>query len=548
MKKKILFVNEYSTALSGFGTYGKEVLSRLYSSGKFEIAEFAIGATTEDVITNRPRWKTYPNNVREGDARHNDFHRSRNNVFGEWRFNRIALDFQPDIVFDIRDPWCFTFEGISPLRKFYHWCIMPTVDSEPQREQWLEMFEKADSVFTYSDWGGDVLNRQTCGKVKYIGTASPGVNLNTLKPVADKKEHRKLHGIEDDAIIFGTVMRNQVRKLYPDLFHAFRIFIDKYPELAKKAYLYCHVSYPDGAGWDIPYWLKYFNVEDKVLFSYFCSVKQLPFYGKFQDSRTYSPWSNAATGTMPNVSFGYNEQQMADMYNLFDAYVQYAICEGFGMPMAEAAACGIPIMAIDYSAMHDVVEKTKGFPLKVERMFIEHGTGALRAYPDNEFCADTMARFISLSAASKKLYSDNSRKAAERYFDWNKTGDKLIEHFDSIELTGTQGQWRKTPPSFYEVPTSIPNGMSNKGFINWLYNNVLDEPSQVNSVEALGLLRDLNLGYAIEDGRARNVSRQDMFELFYNIAQNKQLCEKIRGGVVKAPMTDYIQCAHLFGE
>ena len=47
-KKRILFVTESHKLASGFGTYGKEVISRIHKSGKYEIAEFACYASPRD--------------------------------------------------------------------------------------------------------------------------------------------------------------------------------------------------------------------------------------------------------------------------------------------------------------------------------------------------------------------------------------------------------------------------------------------------------------------------------------------------------------------
>jgi hypothetical protein len=57
------------------------------------------------------------------------------------------------------------YQERSPFRPFYHWAIMPTVDAAPQDEQWVATFLNADSVFTYSDWGMDVLRAQTGGRI-----------------------------------------------------------------------------------------------------------------------------------------------------------------------------------------------------------------------------------------------------------------------------------------------------------------------------------------------------------------------------------------------
>ena len=56
-------------------------------------------------------------------------------------------------------------------------------------------------------------------------------------------------GINPEWKVIGTVMRNQRRKLFPELFEAFGKYLKKTQD--KNTYLYCHTSYPDN-GWDLP--------------------------------------------------------------------------------------------------------------------------------------------------------------------------------------------------------------------------------------------------------------------------------------------------------
>ena len=100
-------------------------------------------------------------------------------------------------------------------------------------------------------------------------------------PVADKNAHKLAMGIDPEYKVIGTVMRNQRRKLYPDLFEAFKIFLDKSEN--KKYYLYCHTSYPD-LGWDIPELLHQYELASNVLFTYICPETKKPFV-----STTFKP-------------------------------------------------------------------------------------------------------------------------------------------------------------------------------------------------------------------------------------------------------------------
>ena len=148
---------------------------------------------------------------------------SPENQFGRWRFDRVLLDFKPDIVIDVRDYWMSFFQGTSPLRRNFQWFIMPTIDSSPQKEEWLDTYINADKVFTYSDWGRNVLEQQACGAIKFAETASPGVNLEDFKIENNVKDIKMALGLQPDAIVIGTIMRNQKRKLYPELIKVFEL-------------------------------------------------------------------------------------------------------------------------------------------------------------------------------------------------------------------------------------------------------------------------------------------------------------------------------------
>ena len=119
------------------------------------------------------------------------------------------LDFQPDILMDIRDWWMIEFQQRSPFRDFFHWAIMPTVDALPQANQWINTFATADSVFAYSEFGRDVMLHQ-CKNMNFIDIASPSASQN-FQPVSNKQQHKLDMGVSPESLIIGTVMRNQIR-------------------------------------------------------------------------------------------------------------------------------------------------------------------------------------------------------------------------------------------------------------------------------------------------------------------------------------------------
>jgi len=151
-KRKILFIGEASFVATGFGTYWHEVIKRLHAIGDFEIAELGSYAKQGDPKIQAVPWKFYPVEPDQKDAEANKIFKSRpTNQFGEWNFDRVCLDWQPDMVVGIRDWWMDEFVLRSPLRHNFKFIWMPTIDGEPQKEIWLDSYKQCDGILTYSE-------------------------------------------------------------------------------------------------------------------------------------------------------------------------------------------------------------------------------------------------------------------------------------------------------------------------------------------------------------------------------------------------------------
>jgi glycosyltransferase involved in cell wall biosynthesis len=327
-KLRILMCSEASFINSGFGKYAYEFLSRLHKTGKYEIAEFASYGFVNDPRDKNIDWRYYANAVRENDPRYKEYMSRTDNQFGRWRFEKVLLDFKCDLVIDVRDYWMTHYQPVSPLRSYFHHILMPTVDSAPQQEEWIDTFLSADAVFTYSDWGAEVLKEQSNGAIKYIDTTTPGVNLDVFY-MKDRKQLREKFKIDPDSFIFGSVMRNQKRKLIPELFSTLKQLLSNLSQQnnSQKVYLYMHTTYPD-MGWDIPELLNQYKVANNVLFSYLCKQCGHVECSTFSGPQKICSKCLNKSSAFPSVSQGVSEEQLSDIYNLFDLYVQYAICLG----------------------------------------------------------------------------------------------------------------------------------------------------------------------------------------------------------------------------
>ena len=175
----------------------------------------------------------------------------------------------------------------------------------------------------------------------------------------------------------------------------------------------------------------------------------------------------------------------------FDLYIQYANSEGFGLPQVEAAACGVPVMSVDYSAMSSVVRKLGGTPLKPKALYNELETGCDRAVPDNDYTAKKIQEFFEMTEKEKESLSKNTRLNFEKYYQWDKTAKKWEDYFDSVEVKPFEETWLS--PMRRHMPKKVDSqNMSNSQYARHLIVDVLGEPEKLNTYFESRLIRDLN--------------------------------------------------------
>ena len=149
------------------------------------------------------------------------------------------------------------------------------------------------------------------------------VDTNVYQP-GDKAEARAGWGIPESAFVVGMVAMNKVaagidRKRFFEQIGAFAKLRARHDDAL--LYLHSHVMAPDGL--DLREILAYWGVPpEAVMFT---------------------------SGLV--LTSGAHPQQMADLYRSFDVLTGVTGGEGAGVPLLEAAACGTPTLAGDWTAM-----------------------------------------------------------------------------------------------------------------------------------------------------------------------------------------------------
>lgn len=484
-KPKVLVCSEFSQLASGYAVYTKELMTGLHNRG-IEVAELASFCRPSDPRISNCPWKVYPVQPDPDDAKGNEIYNSSHyNAFGKHMFEDICLHFKPSHILEPRDVWNFCHEFTSPLRPYYAYIIMPAIDSDVQHKVWLELYSKADGVMGYTDWAIELLRNKGLTNLYYTVTPVPSQEFH---PLENKKELKKALGLGDIRII-GTVMRNQGRKLFPQLFRAFRRYLDISGR--NDTYLYCHTSYPDT--WELDELLIEHNIGHRVLFTYQCAkcgfVETSFFKGPIGACINCGDKSGSR---IPNTVVPITQFTLNQIYNLFDLYVQYASLEGLGLPLTEACACSIPVMAVNYSGQAEACSKAGGFLIDVKDYYIEPGTCRRFAIPDEDHFISLLDKFFTMPEENRRRIGDLGRIMYGL-----RSNDTLTDSWiRAIANTQPKLAW-DAPARNYNLPADYPKGLNSAQFARWIILAVLQEPSLVGDYMEARMVRDLETGFGL---------------------------------------------------
>lgn len=531
-KKRVLFLSEAAYLNTGYAKYSKEVMSRLHSTGKYDVAELSIYGSSDDPRRSTIPWKSYPNMPDMSNEQEVSIYNSNPvNQFGAWRFERACLDFEPDIVLSIRDFWMDSFIYHSPYRRIFSWAWMPTVDANPQNQEWIDMFSDSDYILTYSDWAKTILEQQGGNSINTIGVASPSAS-SCFVPM-DKNAVRTSLNLRNDINIIGTVMRNQRRKLFPALLEAFGKYIKQ--SGCAKTYLYLHTGYPD-AGWNIAELMHDNEISSRVIMTYVCENCRHVEASFFRDAKKVCSACNNYASTPASVGNGVSDEDLAKIYNSFDLYVQCANSEGFGLPQVEAAACGTPIACTNYSAMEDVVNKLCAYPISYSS-YKELETGCNRAVPDTDSMINIFTEFFNQSKEYRDQRSRDTRSGFEKNYSWDKTAEEWMKAIDGCEYAN----WKQSANIIAPQQVNI-NEPSNYNFMSQVINSFVYYKPHKNSHFCRTMLSDLHRGFSKSswDGfyisefspysanKPRPITREIIIKIFESRLHNNNVWEDAR--------------------
>jgi len=445
-RKKILCMTDSPKLHTGFAGVGREVMTHLQRTGKYEIK--CIGwfhqETNEEVI--------YPIILTERDEKGRI---TQEDKYGHKSFNKIVDEFKPDLVWTLGDHWMVDHVARVHNRKTFKWVMYCPIDGHPSPSKWKTTFDNADVLVAYGKYGMDVMkHRSPTANIRYI---YHGVDSEAFHPISEEDKSvvkKSVIGVELDKTIIGIVARNQPRKAFDKLFEAYfyilnglymrcedckKITVFPFDVIKKEAFrvktckhcagnnlkqgekrddvrLYIHGAVQD-CGWDLTDLQHDFNLSGKIL-----------------------------VNPSLRIGVGVSEFTLNGIYNAFDIFTLPTRGEGFGLPVLEAMSAGVPVVTTDYSAHPEWCEGA-GILIPPATLEAEPLTNIRRAIIDVDLYVTGLMRLIEDKDLRKKLGNIGREKALT--MDWSiicSQWEKLIDEIiypDGVEGLVTDAKQMK---------------------------------------------------------------------------------------------------------
>lgn len=296
---------------SGLGRIARDLANGISKMPEFRVSTFGRGGRCSAKLP----WPQYVFGPQDG--------------WGEPLLEECWRDFagrEPGVLFTIFDPsrlrWLVSKDNLPDglvsfldSAPFQRWAYMPVDSTGPNNRLTgivADTIGRFDRVLAYSLWGKQVIERSIGRDVEW----SPhGINLDVFQPRDKAAARAELKFGEQDTVV-GMVATNQVRKDWGLAFCAVAELRKKRPNLK----FWCHIDTMN-RHWNLHALIGDYGLQDAVQIT---TTRQ------------------------------FNDRDLSRLYSACDLTILPST-EGFGYPLAESLACGVPVVHSSYGGGTELI-------------------------------------------------------------------------------------------------------------------------------------------------------------------------------------------------
>jgi glycosyltransferase involved in cell wall biosynthesis len=382
-KIPILFCSDFGD--TGFGTVGAELTARWAQMEIFDVHYHGWHAKDDQIEAFKSRENVTVHKTNGSLADHT----------GSVTFDEVVKVVQPKVVISLGDPWMIDYIKKSEYRDFFSWIAYVPIDRDTISQRWKGALRAPDVLALYSKFGMETIDDQVplcntvyiphgvdrmCFKEYYADGMGPDDDIDDV--MQGRKSGILGAGFADKFIV-GFVGRNQVRKNIPGGFAAFKAF---------NCATWCErqdIEFEED-GEDVSVNAEEFCPNRQKFRCEMCPAFQqrpetehsmfwlhtTPGSGVDRDDAPGVGWNieematrfglDGKVGITPGITAlkGLPREALAMIMNCFDVHLFMSHSEGFGLPIAETLACGVPNVVTDYSSMSELVSDGGGYAIE----------------------------------------------------------------------------------------------------------------------------------------------------------------------------------------
>lgn len=308
--------------------------------------------------------------------------------------------YNPDLIISLMDWFVFnTNEWSRNNTPWFNWTPIDLFLNEKDVPG-LDKFVENCNVVTLSQFGSNQLRHSGFEPYSMIYHA---LDANLFK-ILDKKEARKFMELPDEPFVIGMNMANkdasENRKAFDLQFNAVKLFMDNNKDKEIVIYLNTEPSNKFG-GHNLIELIEKNEINlEKVFFTH---------PNKF----SCDP---------------YKYEELPYLYNAFDVLMNASSGEGFGIPIIEAQACGVPVLTHDSTSMSEIT--FYGYKVQSD----EKAKVIIEGYGSRKFPS-----IIDMAAGLQYIFENRSEKQAKEVsefvrntFDIGKIGFQWLNLIEDV--------------------------------------------------------------------------------------------------------------------